>query len=77
MYSSEWACLRVSIEQGIGLMGAGPSYVTDVYQAINEMVTGDMGKGMGMFLKKAPGFTLPYIRGQVNDWAAALDEKFD
>lgn len=66
-----------AIEQGIGLMGAGPSYVTDVYQAINEMVTGDMGKGMGMFLKKTPGFTLPYIRGQVNDWAAALDEKFD
>ncbi len=66
-----------AIEQGIGLMGAGPSYVTDIYQAINEMVTGDMGKGMGMFLKKTPGFTLPYIRGHVNDWAAALDEKFD
>ena len=66
-----------AVEQGIGLMGAGPSYVTDVVQAINELVNGDMGKGMGMMLKKAPGFTLPYIRGQVNDWAAALDEKFD
>ena len=66
-----------TLETAIGLGGAGPSYGYDVVDGIYDMYQGDFGRGAGLTLKNIPYFQIFYVKGLVNDWAYALDRRFD
>ena len=65
------------IDAATGLLGAGPSIVTDLTRGAYEMVTGDVGKGSKEFVRSLPYMRLWFLKGFINNMTNAMETELD
>ena len=56
----------------LGITGASSSYVSNVYDAWSDILSGNYSEGASQLIRTLPGYTLPYLKGELSELSRAI-----